>query len=944
IFQMIMEIQRALTIQVLAIGGISGLGLFGGYLMGGAMTTIIVLILVKLVAVSWGTALCPLATLVASPFVAVGTRYMAIEVFALLFPVMIFLYFFDFTKKLGSKLFRTSMMWVAVPIVQAIFIIIMVMGVKAAERVHLMGAFVALACFVLIGVAPFMMEGMMGSIGGALIHSGYTTSNPRLVFLGALVGGQGASAATTAAWYGALGKQNPTGGDYVEQARAREMAKGIGKERGSGVSTGAAFPPPSRGMRVEQSAAERKELDRQITGLKSERIRALNDTTLTPANRTQKADQIQKEITALSEQRKLTSIAPISDGQRTLIGEKAKSYEDMKKYLDREQMYRYYKEQEAAKKQGLPITGPDLSNHRGEITRAYLSNAFSPGELLRPLGATLGGLMTHMIADTSPLGKSLFAMTDMMMPGMKYETTKDGTKVPVMDQGTRTWRDVGRWFNTNEQGRKIRNVAAFGAGMSVLAAAGIPVLLPAVATGLAIRAMKSLAGMPDERDQKIDDLDKTPGKLDDMRKLRHRQLTGNMQAGDQEKIDKIEKEFGGMKLGDILEKHDTRKLAKTRELEEMRDNARNNGGTLVPANQAEQDKFNEIKDAYSEQLMEGERAKGSALNDQEAMQYIIDNPVHEERQKLQQQKMDEIAKNGENGVKDLIAVGGPEFTATDQAQKTALENTANRAPDQERELDELKRRESNWKKRNELAPIFEVNNNNENIAKRIISERPQLERRLEDFRADREAKLKNVENIIDPNSEEHRHLEGLRSRNAPNLERDEALASYLNPHKRDDLRQDMVRYDEMRHDPAVRGTQAFRDYVNSLNQKYDEDFRHLGIGTAGPLDRRLEGLNNHVNSQLGINQADDERAYARYSTLFQKDTKKMKESERKEFNDLTAYTTKDGSYTRTNLQESLRFQRNEREESENAGKTLDDADNRRFRLKNVISDIDDILR
>ena len=77
--------------------------------------------------------------IVAIPFIALGFRYIMVMIFALMFPIMIFLYFFDFTKKLGSKLFRTSMLWVAVPIVQSIFIAVMIKGMTEALKASIMG-------------------------------------------------------------------------------------------------------------------------------------------------------------------------------------------------------------------------------------------------------------------------------------------------------------------------------------------------------------------------------------------------------------------------------------------------------------------------------------------------------------------------------------------------------------------------------------------------------------------------------------------------------------------------------------------------------------------------------------------------------------------------------------------------------------------------------------
>jgi hypothetical protein len=538
-------------------------------------------------------AICPVLVVIAMPFIALGLRYIAVLIFAILFPVMIFLYFFDFTKKLGSKLFRTAMLWISVPIVQAIFIVVMVEGMKAAAKLSLEGGFIALASFMMIGVVPFMMEGMMGHFGGAFILSVYTTNDSRLVMIGAFISGQGPSAFSTYAYQANQAMRGPVGGEYVDQARAAGLEGGRAKDKDtgtskSGTSTIPAIPATGGfslgvGSRHRQSA-----VDRRIQELEA---RKTHGGGALPAGAKAAID---REISELKKGRGLAASIYTPDELRREISERKKkgelnSAEDLRKFLGdstvgRALMWRLLRDQEAGR-----FTDIDLSKHKGGIAWRHFTAPFSPGELLAPAGVLLGGLLTHILPEV-PLGKSLFALTNKMIPRVEYteQVGKDGGRrqVALVRQEWGTWGEVGKAVLQSK-------AFYFGAGLSLLALLGAPVILGAAAAGLSVSAFSEYREKGEALDKSIAGL--KGAKLDEMRALRKKELTapGSLTPDDKKKIAEFRAEFGGMKLGDILKKSEVGKLASSRELDELSRKVR--GGTATTPDQV---RLDELKIAW----------------------------------------------------------------------------------------------------------------------------------------------------------------------------------------------------------------------------------------------------------------------------------------------------------------------------------------------------------
>ncbi|MFH1125866.1 MAG: hypothetical protein V1703_01965, partial [Candidatus Altiarchaeota archaeon] len=531
IFQLILDVEKTLVMQILSRVSIGTEEMAGGYLVGGGVTTLVVLTLVHLTVTSFGTALCCILTIIAMPFIALGLRYVAVIIFAILFPIMIFLYFFDFTKTLGSKLFRTAMLWVAVPIVQAVLVAIMISGVKSMENLSMMGGFVALASFVLIGMVPFQMEGLMGAIGGALIHSGYTTSNPRLVFLGNLVQGSGASSFTQAAWQVSQGMQEAPGGDFMKMAAAAGHTGGI--------------TDPRLVTESRERKAELKGIDKNIDGKRADIKKKQAEMAAAAAlGQTARVTSLQNEIKGLetqvtTEQAKKhyagVQGSYIEPGRKEEL--KGKTYDQLKKELTSAQLYRLVKEQEA----GLTTGFEDLLRHKGSIMRGYLFSPISPGELLAPVGAFLGGLMTHLVSTEMPLGKSLLGLTQKMMPKRTYVKDSQGRQVAVVKQEWSSWGDVAK-----SAGKPL----LFVAGVSLAAILGAPLLLAMLGTGLAIKSGREAIERGTERESKIRNLQRDrPDEYNKMKELAKAKASGAPLTPEQKKkIGQIEWEFGGMKI------------------------------------------------------------------------------------------------------------------------------------------------------------------------------------------------------------------------------------------------------------------------------------------------------------------------------------------------------------------------------------------------------------
>lgn len=103
-------------------------------------------------------------------------RYLIVLVFGLIFPILIFLYLFGFTKTFGAKMLRFALVWIFTPALSALWLAIAVFILSASASESFTGGLVtpflfATAMF-MISIAPLVMSGLMEWLGGLVAMAG----------------------------------------------------------------------------------------------------------------------------------------------------------------------------------------------------------------------------------------------------------------------------------------------------------------------------------------------------------------------------------------------------------------------------------------------------------------------------------------------------------------------------------------------------------------------------------------------------------------------------------------------------------------------------------------------------------------------------------------------------------------------------------------------------
>ncbi|MBN2013764.1 MAG: hypothetical protein JW778_01150 [Candidatus Altiarchaeota archaeon] len=140
-----------------------------------------------------------------SALIVIALRYILVLTLCALFPFTLFLYFFEFTKEIGSKLLRYTLMAIYTQVVQALMLAITVISMNSLRTgstggENIVYAFLFIAGSLMIVLAPLMMMGIMKWIGGALAGAGMVVSfiNPALggimVAAGGIAAGMGPGA------------------------------------------------------------------------------------------------------------------------------------------------------------------------------------------------------------------------------------------------------------------------------------------------------------------------------------------------------------------------------------------------------------------------------------------------------------------------------------------------------------------------------------------------------------------------------------------------------------------------------------------------------------------------------------------------------------------------------------------------------------------------------
>lgn len=125
-------------------------------------------------------------------------RFVMIWLLAIFFPLGFFLFFFDYTKTVGANILRTTILWIFMPVPQAIVLV-----VTASTAAEMTGHTLATGLVILAGmfafvVAGLMVSGMLRWVGGVMAMvgsaSGGTFGGALMMGAGQIMMGQGPNA------------------------------------------------------------------------------------------------------------------------------------------------------------------------------------------------------------------------------------------------------------------------------------------------------------------------------------------------------------------------------------------------------------------------------------------------------------------------------------------------------------------------------------------------------------------------------------------------------------------------------------------------------------------------------------------------------------------------------------------------------------------------------
>ncbi|MFH1403564.1 MAG: hypothetical protein ABIH11_04765 [Candidatus Altiarchaeota archaeon] len=249
IFNLFLDLERFALINVLSAGGIvpDSWDPFTSTPAWAVGTIGLISSIIGLLTFGYGIVLlcptyCALISMWIMPYMILGMRNIIVLVLGLFFPITILLLSFDFTKGLGNKLLHMSLVWIFVPVSMAVMIVLVevLSQTPCTTGVDCLPLGLAtLAAWLLVAAAPMMMTSLMGAAGGLFISAGRTTGNPRLIFMGGVMRGQGAQALTETAYYSQIRETRvqgprPVAGDYAKAGSA-----GLNSPDGYGA------PPPA---------------------------------------------------------------------------------------------------------------------------------------------------------------------------------------------------------------------------------------------------------------------------------------------------------------------------------------------------------------------------------------------------------------------------------------------------------------------------------------------------------------------------------------------------------------------------------------------------------------------------------------------------------------------------------------------------------------------------
>lgn len=203
IFKIILNISEALTYKALSVAIVEKVSLTAAQQVDYFLANLILALLIL-----------PLY------FLSIGIRYTLVLIFAAIFPLTIFLYFFELPfigsfigKELAAKLWRMTIATIFSQFVQGIAIAATVIAIKDAVSFNsgLAGFFVSCAGLIIAAVAPLFMSGILQYIGGIVMSFGtvVTHFNPiagyAITALGGIMIGMGPASLMAAGGVGSMG-------------------------------------------------------------------------------------------------------------------------------------------------------------------------------------------------------------------------------------------------------------------------------------------------------------------------------------------------------------------------------------------------------------------------------------------------------------------------------------------------------------------------------------------------------------------------------------------------------------------------------------------------------------------------------------------------------------------------------------------------------------------
>jgi hypothetical protein len=185
IYEFLMNLAQAIAAKILA----------GWVIAGGGGGLAVMTILIAAAAIFWYISVFILPALALIALISLVSRYLLVCLMAILFPLTLFFYFFEFTKGIGTNMMRYTMMAIFAQPVQALMMVIMIISLQSVESDGggLIALVIGIVGLVMIIAAPLIMFGLMNWIGGAVAGAGMMVGFKRPLLGAALtaVGGVG---------------------------------------------------------------------------------------------------------------------------------------------------------------------------------------------------------------------------------------------------------------------------------------------------------------------------------------------------------------------------------------------------------------------------------------------------------------------------------------------------------------------------------------------------------------------------------------------------------------------------------------------------------------------------------------------------------------------------------------------------------------------------------